>query len=108
MRQMLKRVFYIVLTMMVAALILMLATKGKDMFFVKAWVTTLGLTFLMVGILYSKKTHEEQGLGGFTSSSTGEWWMFLFSFLLDLLPWYVRKAFWIILGIVVTGVGILV
>lgn len=107
MRRMLKRVFYIVLTMMVAALILMLVTKGKDLFFVKAWVTLLGLTFLMVGLLYSKKNHEEQSMGGYTSSA-GEWWMFLFSFLLDLLPWYVRKAFWIILGVVVTGVGIMV
>ncbi|WP_078411007.1 hypothetical protein [Priestia abyssalis] len=107
MRRMLKRVFYIVLTLMVAALVLILVTKGKDLLFVKAWVTMLGLTFLMIGLLYSRKNHEEQGMGGCTSS-TGEWWMFLFSFLLDLLPWYARKMFWIILGVVVTGVGILV
>ncbi|MFC3886192.1 hypothetical protein ACFOU2_22975 [Bacillus songklensis] len=107
MRKVLKGIFYTVLIVMFVFLVLVFGTSGENTLFMKVWVTTLGLTFLMVGILYSPKIHQEQDMGGFASSS-GEWWTFLFSFLLDLLPWYVRKTFWVLLGLVVTGIGIMV
>jgi 4-amino-4-deoxy-L-arabinose transferase-like glycosyltransferase len=52
---------------------------------------TVGLTFVIYGIIYSKELH--------TKLRTSDSWLGFVGCILDVLPWYVTKIIYILSGI---------
>jgi hypothetical protein len=68
----------------------------------KILVIIIGVFIVGVGILYNKKYHNEKFSDTYVSSSgsfIGDIIVFIFMFIMRILPWYVLKTILILTGL---------